>query len=85
MSSLSGTLYIGITNNLRRRIYEHKSEMIDGFSKKYHTTKLVYFEEYFDPNQAIAREKQLKGWTRDKKQRLIRKSNRSWKDLSLGF
>ena len=71
-----------MTNDIHRRINEHKSEMIDGFSKRYHTHKLVYFEEYTDPTEAIAREKQLKGYKRDKKIALIEKRNPNWNDLS---
>ena len=75
-------LYIGMTNDISRRISEHKSEMIDGFSKRYHTHKLVYFEEYGSPTEAISREKQLKGYKRDKKIDLINKMNSDWNDLS---
>ena len=75
-------LYIGMTNDINRRISEHKSEMIDGFSKRYHTHKLVYFEEYGSPTDAISREKQLKGYKRDKKIDLINKMNSDWNDLS---
>ena len=75
-------LYIGTTNDIHRRINEHKGEMIDGFSKRYHTHKLVYFEEYSHPMEAIAREKQLKGYKRDKKIVLINQLNPEWKDLS---
>ena len=75
-------LHIGTTNDIRRRIYEHKGEMIDWFSKRYHTHKLVYFEEYSHPLEAIAREKQLKGYKRDKKIVLINQLNPEWKDLS---
>ncbi len=82
MSSLSGVLYIGITNNLQRRVYEHKNELIEGFSKKYKCKKLVYFEEYKNINQAIEREKQLKKWRREKKEWLIKKMNPQFKDLS---
>ena len=59
-------LYIGVTNDLNRRIYEHKNKLIDGFTKKYNVNKLVYYEEYKDVNEAISREKQLKGWKRQK-------------------
>ncbi len=75
-------LYIGMTNDIKRRIFEHKSEMIEGFSKRYHTHKLVYFEEYGSPTEAISREKQLKGYKRDKKIDLINKMNSDWNDLS---
>ena len=82
-ASLSGTLYIGVTNNLKRRIYEHKQNLIEGFSKKYSCTKLVYMEQFNDINVAISREKQLKKWRREKKEWLIKTINPSWKDLSL--
>ena len=82
LSSYSGVLYIGITNNLQRRVYEHKQELVEAFSKKYKCKKLVYFEEYKDINQAIAREKHLKGWSRSKKESLIKKLNPAFKDLS---
>ena len=78
-------LYIGMTNDINRRISEHKSEMIDGFTKRYHTHKLVYFEKYESPTEAIAREKQLKGYKRDKKIDLINKMNSEWDDLSEAF
>ncbi|MHC1773501.1 MAG: GIY-YIG nuclease family protein [Flexilinea sp.] len=74
-------LYIGFTNNLQRRIIEHKSEMTEGFTKKYHIHKLVYYEETNDVYEAIAREKQLKGWTRKKKAVLIETKNPGWNDL----
>lgn len=82
MSSNTGTLYIGVTNDLARRILEHKQDVIEGFTKKYHCHKLVYYENYSDIKQAIAREKQLKNWNRIKKQELIKKINPYWKDLS---
>ena len=81
MSSFSGVLYIGVTNNLKRRVYEHKKELIEGFSKKYKCKKLVYFEEYQEINLAINREKQLKNWRREKKEQLIKKLNSNLKDL----
>jgi putative endonuclease len=67
LSNTSKTLYIGVTNNLERRVYEHKNKLIDGFTKKYNLTKLVYFETTTDIKAAIYREKQLKGWLRSKK------------------
>ncbi len=73
-------VYIGVTNDLRRRLYEHKKEQIEGFTKKYHVHKLVYFEEFSDVNNAIAREKQLKGWTRAKKNSLVESKNPNWND-----
>ena len=76
-------LYVGVTNDLSRRVLEHKSETIPGFTRKYHIHKLVYFEIFHDPDIAIEREKQLKGWRREKKIALIQKMNPDWKDLSL--
>ena len=75
MASSSGTLYIGITNNLVRRVFEHKKGLTKGFSKKYGCHKLVYYEHYSDVRQAIKREKQMKGWLRAKKQDLIKTVN----------
>ena len=75
-------LYIGMTNNLKRRVYQHKEKQIDGFTKKYNVTKLVYYEVYEDALAAIAREKQLKKWRRSKKNNLVNKMNPGWKDLS---
>ncbi len=74
-------LYTGVTNNLPRRIEEHKNELIDGFSKKYHTHKLIYAEKYDDPTTAILREKQIKGYTRSKKVELINSINPKWKEI----
>lgn len=85
MASRSGTLYLGITNNLERRVYEHKSGLIQGFSQKYQCHKLIYFEEYEDVNQAIAREKQLKNWHRPWKVNLIKSVNPTMKDLYCGI
>ncbi|MBE6601525.1 MAG: GIY-YIG nuclease family protein [Ruminococcaceae bacterium] len=78
-------MYIGITNDLRRRLCEHKNEHIEGFTKKYHVHKLVYFEEYSEVNDAIAREKQLKRWVRAKKNWLVESINPNWDDWSEGF
>lgn len=75
-------MYVGVTNDLQRRLYEHKSEQIDGFTKKYHVHKLVYFEECSEATDAIAREKQLKHWTRAKKDSLVETKNPNWDDLS---
>jgi len=75
------TLYIGVTNNLKRRLYEHIEEYNNGFTKKYAIHKLVYYEEYGDAYTAITREKQLKRWRREKKVLLIEKKNPSWRDL----
>ena len=82
MSSKSGTLYTGITNNLDRRVYEHKQFLVPGFTAKYHCTRLVYFEEYSEARCAIAREKQIKGWLRSKKISLIQAMNPHWNDLA---
>jgi putative endonuclease len=78
-------LYIGITNNLERRVAEHQTHALKGFTDKYNVTTLVYFESFDDPSTAIAREKQLKGWTRKKKDSLVEKANPLWKDLSKDF
>jgi putative endonuclease len=76
-------LYIGVTNNLERRMYEHKNKMINGFTKQYNLTKLVYFEGTSDIKSALEREKQLKNWHRDWKKKLIQDFNLGWKDLSV--
>ena len=76
-------MYIGVTNNLQRRIYEHKQELIEGFTKRYHIHKLVYYEQYNDIQDAIIREKRLKGLLREKKNLLVMQMNPEWKDLSL--
>jgi len=81
-SKPNGTLYIGMTNNLTRRVVEHKSGSIDGFTKKYNVDKLVYFEEVTDVISAISREKQLKNWHRQWKINLIETVNPDWDDLS---
>lgn len=75
------TFYIGVTNNLERRIFEHKNQLIEGFSKKYKLKKLVYYEEYPSIIDAIVREKQLKNWHREWKINLIKQSNPEFKDL----
>jgi putative endonuclease len=74
-------LYVGVTNNLTRRIWEHKSKLIEGFTKKYNVDKLVYFESFDNPDDAIKREKQLKAGSRKKKFELISKLNPEWKEL----
>ena len=78
-------LYIGVTNDLKRRMYEHKNKLIEGFSKKYNLNKLVYFEQTNDIYTAINREKQLKKWRREKKEWLINQMNPQWDDLSKGW
>jgi putative endonuclease len=76
-------LYVGMTGNLQKRVHEHKSVSdAESFSRKYNLLKLVHYEEYDDPNNAIAREKQLKRWNRGWKERLINKTNKYWTDLS---
>ena len=82
MTNKSKTLYTGVTNDLERRVHEHKNKQIPGFTGKYNITKLVYYEEGNDINMAIAREKQIKGWLRAKKIALIEAKNPEWKDLS---
>lgn len=76
------TLYIGVTNNLIKRMYEHKNKLVDGFSKKYNLNKLVYFEDTDQIEAALSREKQLKNWHRQWKINLINKTNNKWEDLS---
>ena len=78
-------MYIGVTSNLPKRLYEHRNHLTDGFTKKYNVHKLVYFEQTTDVNSAIAREKQLKGWTRKKKNDMIARINPEWKDLSANW
>ncbi len=74
-------MYIGVTNDLKRRLYEHLNERIDGFTKRYHVHKLVYFEMYSEFDSAISREKQLKKWKRANKNKLVETLNPEWKDL----
>jgi putative endonuclease len=80
-SKISGTLYIGVTSNLVKRVYEHKNDLTDGFTKKYKVHNLVYYETTDDVESAIRREKQLKRWKRDWKIELIEKQNPEWRDL----
>jgi putative endonuclease len=82
-SSNNSTLYIGVTNDLERRVAEHKSGSGSVFTRKYHCHKLVYFESFSDIDQAIAREKQLKGWKRERKDALIDSVNKERRDLSV--
>lgn len=82
-SNKNGTLYIGVTNDLRRRAYEHANSLVEGFTKKYAIKRLVYYEETNSVETAIAREKQLKNWQRKWKIDLIEKTNSTWKDLSI--
>ena len=77
----NGTLYIGITSNLIKRVWEHKNYVVRGFTDKYNVTLLVYYEQFTDVNEAITREKRLKSWNRDWKIELIESKNPKWKDL----
>ena len=85
MTNRSGTLYVGVTNDLQRRVWEHKQKLIEGFTRRYNITRLVYYEETLDATTAITREKQIKGWLRKKKVALIESLNSDWKDLSEGW
>ena len=78
----NGTLYVGVTNDLERRIFEHKNKIIKGFTEKYNIDKLVYYEETNDITEATLREKKLKKWNRKWKLELIEKENKNWNDLS---
>ena len=82
VASKSRVIYIGMTNNLERRVYEHKNDLADGFSKKYRCHRLVYFESFDDVLKAIEREKQLKRWNRTKKICLVERRNPTWEDLA---
>jgi len=85
MTSSTGTLYTGMTNDLKHRVYQHKHKLIEGFTKKYNITRLVYYEETNDVHTAIAREKEIKGWLRRKKIALNESNNPKWQDLSEGW
>jgi len=78
-------VYIGVTNNLERRVFEHKNKLLEGFTKKYNVNKLVYYEIYTESYLAISREKEMKKFLRKEKNELIEKTNPNWKDLSLEF
>lgn len=82
MSNVSKMLYTGVTSDLERRVFQHKSKEIDGFTKKYNIHRLVYFEAFGDIRDAIAREKQIKGWLRARKVALIESVNPKWEDLA---
>lgn len=85
MTSQSGTLYIGMTNDIKKRVYQHKKHLIPGFTDKYNVDQLLYVETTSDPVSAIRREKQLKKWRREKKVALVDSQNPDWKDLSEGW
>ena len=80
-SDKNGTIYVGITSNLLKRVYQHKNHVVEGFTADYNVTKLVYYEVYDDLNIALAREKQLKKWNRKWKLKLIEDKNPNWQDL----
>jgi putative endonuclease len=82
LTNKSGTLYTGVTNNLERRMYEHKNKLNPGFASKYNLTRLVFFQEFQYVRDAIMTEKRIKGWLRAKKMKLISDFNPEWKDLS---
>lgn len=82
IASRSRTLYVGVTGNLHKRVFQHKRKFYEGFSATYHCDRLVWFERFVDVGNAIAREKQLKGWRRAKKIAMIMQSNPTWEDLS---
>ena len=82
LTNASRTLYVGVTNDLERRIAEHRSASIEGFSKRYHLTKLVFVEECGEIEDVLAREKQIKGWRRSRKLDLIARLNPAWADLA---
>lgn len=78
-------MYVGVTNDLARRFYEHKTKLMKGFTEKYNLNKLVYFEETSDVTAAIVREKEIKKWRREKKNALVNKINPDWRDLSANW
>jgi putative endonuclease len=80
-----GVLYVGVTNDVERRVYQYKHKLVHGFPTRYNLTRLVHYEIFADAYSAIAREKQIKGWLRSKKIALIEKDNPEWKDLSEGW
>ena len=85
MTNEQKTLYTGVTNDLERRVYEHKNKLVEGFTRKYNITRLVYYERTADVQAAIEREKQIKGWLRKKKIALVESMNPEWVDLSEGW
>ena len=85
MTNKSGTLYTGMTNNIRRRVMQHKDKHVAGFTKQYNITRLIYYKCFTDVHAAIAREKRIKGWVRQKKLDLIASVNPEWNDLSDGW
>ncbi len=82
VTNASKTLYIGVTNNLERRVQQHKEKSVPGFTARYNISRLVYFAQFSDPRDAIEYEKKLKGWSRAKKITLVEESNSTWEDLA---
>ena len=80
-SARNGTLYVGVTSDLRQRVWQHRNDLVDGFSKRYGVHRLVYFEQHVDMHEAILREKQIKKWNRAWKVQLIERANPDWNDL----
>ena len=85
MTNRSGTLYTGVTNDLERRMHEHKRKLVEGFTKRYNIDMLVYYEVTDDINEALTREKQIKAWRRSKRVALVESTNPQWRDLSDGW
>jgi len=85
VASISGTLYVGVTNNIRKRVDQHKKHLVPGFTDKYNVDRLLYVETLGDAHSAIRREKQIKAWRREKKVKLIDSLNPDWDDLSDGW
>ncbi len=85
MTNRSGTLYTGVTGDLEARVHQHKQKLVPGFTSRYNITRLVYFESTTDVHAALAREKEIKAWRRDKKTKLIESANPDWRDLSDGW
>lgn len=81
----NNVMYVGMTSNLERRMYEHKTKLVEGFTAKYNINKLVYYEETQEVQTAIMREKEIKKWRREKKDILVKSENPEWKDLSIQF
>jgi putative endonuclease len=84
MTNKSGTLYIGVTNDLKKRVFQHKQKLIEGFTKKYNINRLLYFETFGDIYSAITREKMIKGWLRKKKIDMVKSTNPAFADISEG-
>ena len=84
-SRKNGTLYVGVTSDLRARVWQHRTGAVEGFTKQYGVTTLVYFEEFCEVRDAIAREKEIKGWTRKRKVELIETANAEWDDLAASW